>query len=97
MPEGAAQERLQIRYKPKAHLARVWHEGRFYIADPVPRNRVGVLVDGKPWVSMPLNQNGFTMLTRVTNLAFGISTNIPLALLTSWLLEISVISIANET
>ena len=42
---------------------------------------MGGLADGKPWVYMPLGQNGFTMPSRITNLAFGISTNIPLALL----------------
>ena len=50
--------------------------------------RTGGLADGKPWVFMPLSWNRFTMPTRVTNLAFGISTNIPLVLLTSWLLAL---------
>ena len=72
----------------KAPLACVWHEERFYTAGPVPRNSVGDLADGKPWVSKWLSWNRFTMPTRVTNLKFGISTNVPLALLTSWLLAI---------
>ena len=49
---------------------------------------MGGLADGKPWVSMPLSRNVFTMPTRVTNLVFGISTNVPLVLLTSWLLAL---------
>ena len=72
----------------KAPLACAWHEERFYTAVSVLRNSVGGLADGKPWVSMPLSRNGFTMPTRVTNLVFGISTNVPLALLTSWLLAL---------
>ena len=72
----------------KAPLACVWHEEQLYTAGPVPWNSAGGLADGKPWVSKPLSQNGFTMLTRITNLAFGISTNVPLALLTSWLLAL---------
>ena len=72
----------------KAPLACVWHEEQFYTAGPVPRNSVGGLVDGKPWVSMPLSWNGITMPTRVANLAFRISTNVSLALLNSWLLEL---------
>ena len=69
-------------------LVCVWHEERFSTAGPVQQNSVGDLADGKPWVSMLLNRNGFTMLTHVTNLAFRISTNVPLALLTSWLLKL---------
>ena len=87
--------------RSKAPLACVWHEERFYTAGPVPRNCVGVLADGKPWVSVPLSRNGFTMLTRIVNLAFGISPNVPLVLLTSWLLTLyaqSVLGImANQT
>ena len=56
----------------KAPLACVWHEERFYTAGPVPRNGAGELAGGKPWVSMPLNWNEFTILTRVTFLAFGL-------------------------
>ena len=62
----------------------VWHEERFYTVGPMLRNSAGDLVDGKPWVSMPLSRNGFTMPTRVTDLAFEISTNVCLALLTSY-------------
>ena len=72
----------------KAPLACVWHEEGFYTAGCVQLNGVGGLADGKRWVSMPLSRNGFTMPTCVTNLAFGISTNVPLALLTSWLLAL---------
>ena len=57
-------------------LACVWHEERFYTVGPVPQNCVDFLADGKPWVSMPLSWNGFTMPTHVTNLVFGISTNV---------------------
>ena len=64
-------------------LACVCHEERFSTAGPVQQNSAGDLADGKPWVSMLLNRNGFTMLTDVTNLAFRISTNVPLVLLTS--------------
>ena len=67
----------------KVPLACVWHEKRFYTAGPMLRNNAGGLSDGKPWVSMLLSRNGFTMPTHVTNLAFVISTNVPLALLTS--------------
>ena len=66
------------------------HEERFCTAGPVPWNSAVGLADGKPQVSMPLIWNGFTMPTRVTNLAFGISINIPLVLLTSWLLALYV-------
>ena len=38
--------------------------------------------------SMLLSQNRFTKLTRITFLVFGLSINIPLMLLTSWLLAI---------
>ena len=51
-------------------LACVWHKERFYTAGPVPRNGTSDLADGKPWVSMPLSQNEFTILTRIT-FAFG--------------------------
>ena len=70
------------------HLACVWHEEQFYTAGPVLRNGVGELADGKPWVSMPLNWNEFTILTCVTFLAFGLSTNVCLTLLISWLLAL---------
>ena len=69
-------------------LACVWHEERFYTAGPLPRNGVGDLADGHPWISMPLSQNGFTIPTHVTILAFGLSTNVPFMLLISWLLAL---------
>ena len=72
----------------KVPLACVWHEEIFYTAGPVSRNSAGGLADGKPWVSMLISWNGFTMPTRITNLVFRISTNVPLALLTSWLLAL---------
>ena len=72
----------------KTSLAYVWHEEQFYTAGPVMWNSAGGLADRNFWVSMPLNQNGFIMPTRVTNLAFGISTNVPLVLLSSWLLAL---------
>ena len=70
------------------YKACVWHEERLYTAGPVPWNSAGGLADGKFWVSMPLSWNGSTMPTRVTNLAFGISTSVCLVLLTSWLLAL---------
>ena len=91
-------EHLQIRYKPNGCVtnvlfivceqikgACVWHEGWFYTAGPAPQNGTGSLADGKPWVSMPLSQNRFTLPTCVTFPAFGLSTNILLMLLTNWL------------
>ena len=72
----------------KAPLACVWYEERFYTAGPVPGNGVGELADGKPWVSMPLNWNEFTIPTCVTFLAFGLSTNVRLMLLIGWLLTL---------
>ena len=69
-------------------LACVWHEEWFYTAGPIPQNSAGGLADGKPWLSMLLSWNGFTIPTCITNLAFGISTNVPLVLLTSWLLAL---------
>ena len=59
---------------------------RFYTAIPVPRNGVADLADGKPWISMPLSRNGFTIPTHVTFLMLGLSTIVPLTLLISWLL-----------
>ena len=72
----------------KAPLACVWHEERFYTVGPVLRNGAGELADGKPWVSMLLNWNEFTILTRVTFLVFGLSTNVHLTLLIIWLLAL---------
>ena len=54
----------------------------------MPLISAGGLADGKPWASMLLSQKGYTMPTRITNLMFGISANLPLALLTSWLLTL---------
>ena len=59
--------------RSKAPLAYVWHEERFYTVGPVPQNGTSELADGKPWVSMPFNWNEFTIMTRVTFLAFGLS------------------------
>ena len=64
----------------KAPLACVWHEEQFYTAGPVPRNGVGDLAEGKLWVSMPLSWNEFTIPTRITFLAFGLSTIVRLML-----------------
>ena len=72
----------------KAPLACVWHEERFYTAGSVPRNGAGDLADGKPWVSMPLSWIYFIIPTRVTFLAFGLSANVRLTLLISWLLAL---------
>ena len=65
-----------------------WHEEQFYTVGPVLWNDAGGLADGKLWVSMPLSRNGFTMLIRLTFLAFGLSTNVSLMLLISWLLAL---------
>ena len=96
---------MQIRYKPhgcvttalfygvsgsNAPLAYVWHEERFYTAGPVPRNGAGDLADGKPWIIMPLSRNRFTILTRIIFFVFGLSTNVPMMLLISWLLVLYV-------
>ena len=72
----------------KTLLAYVWHEEWFYTAGPVPWNGASDLPDGKPWISMLLSRNGFTILSPVTFLAFGLSTNVPLMLLISWLLTL---------
>ena len=69
-------------------LVCVWHEERFYTAGPVSRNGAGELADGKPWVSMLLSWNEFIIPTRITLLAFRLSTNIRLTLLISWLLAL---------
>ena len=74
--------------RSKAPLACIWHEEQFYTAGPVPWNGAGDLADGKPWVSIPLRWNEFTIPTRVTFLVFGLSTNIHLMLLISWLLAL---------
>ena len=68
----------------KAPLACTWHEERFYTAGPVPRNGAEFLADGKPWVSMPLIQYGFTIPIHLTFLVCGFSTNVFLMLLTNW-------------
>ena len=74
--------------RSKALLACVWHEEWFYTAGPVPQNGASDLADGKPWVSMLLSWNGFTILSPVTFLVFRLSTNVPLMLLISWLLTL---------
>ena len=51
-------------------------------------NGASGLVDGKLCISMPLSRNEFTLLTHVTFLAFELSINILLTLLTSWLLAL---------
>ena len=53
-----------------------WHEERFYTAGPVSRNGASDLANAKPWVSMLLSWNEFTIPTHVTFLAFGLSTNV---------------------
>ena len=70
----------------KAPLTCVWDEERFYTAGPVPRSGVGCSGDGKLRVSIPLSWNKFTILTSITFLVFGFSTNVRLSLLISWLL-----------
>ena len=52
------------------------------------RNSASGVADGKPGVSMPLSCNGFIMLTCVTFLAFRLSINVLLMLITSWLLAL---------
>ena len=51
-------------------------------------NGAGVLADGKPCVSMSLSQNGFAMLTRTAFFVFGLSINVAITLLTTWLLTL---------
>ena len=77
-----------VREQIKAPLACVWNEEWFYAAGSVSPNSVGSLADGIPWVSMPLSQNGFAMLTHVTFPAFGLFTNVHLTLLSNWLLTL---------
>ena len=77
-----------VREQIKGALACVWHEGLFYAVGLVPQNSAGFLVDGKPWVSMPLIQYRSTMTIHLTFLAFGFSKNVILKLLTSWLLSL---------
>ena len=72
----------------KVPLSCVWHEKRFYTAVPEWRSGASDLVDGKPWISMPLSQNEFTISDRVTFLAFDLSTNVPLMLLINWQLAL---------
>ena len=45
------------------------------------QNVVSSVADGKSWISMPLCQNGFTMLAHITFLVFGLSLNVHLMLL----------------
>ena len=71
-------------------LVCAWHEVQSYAAvSTVWWNSSGSLVDGKPWASMLLSWNRFTMWTGVTFLAFGFSTNLLLTLLTSALFTLS--------
>ena len=51
----------------------------------MPGNGVGNLADGKPWISIQLSRNRLAMLRCVIFLALGLSTNILLMLLISWL------------
>ena len=74
----------------KAPLVCVWHEERFCTAGPMPWNGAGNLADEKPWISMLLTWNEMSIPTFVTFLAFGLSTNVPLMLLISWLLTLYV-------
>ena len=54
----------------------------------MPWNGAGDLADVKPWISMPLSWNGFAISTRINFLMFGLSTNVPLTVLISWLLAL---------
>ena len=65
-----------------------WHKEQFCTVGPVQWNIASDLADGKPWVSMTLSRKGFTMPTHVNFLALGLSTNVPLTLITSWLLAL---------
>ena len=62
-------------------LACVWHEEPFHTGLICATEWCSGLADGKPWVSLPLGWNGFTLQTCVTFLVFAISTNVPLTLL----------------
>ena len=70
----------------KGSLACIWHEEQFYTAGPLLQNGTVGLTDGKPWVSMLLSWNRFTMPTCIAFLAFRLSTNAPLMLITIVLL-----------
>ena len=74
----------------KASLACIWHEEQFYTAGPLLQNGTVGLADGKPWVSMLLSWNGFTMPPCIAFLAFRLSTNAPLMLITVVLLSLYV-------
>ena len=55
------------------------------------QNVVSSVADGKSWISMPLSQNGFTMLVHITFLVFGLSLNVHLTfaiISTNWLLAL---------
>ena len=56
-----------------APLVCVWHVKRFYTTGPVLQNSAGSLADKKPWFSMLLSWNGFTMRTHVTFLELRFS------------------------
>ena len=79
---------LQCLSVSKVHLACARHEEQFSNVGPVPCNSVSDLDDGKRRVSMLLSWNRFTMPTHVTFLALGLSTSIPLTIITTWLLAL---------
>ena len=55
----------------EAYLACVWHKRRMIVCCWSSAAIIRVVVaDGKPWVSMLLSRNEFTMLTYMTFLAF---------------------------
>ena len=56
-----------VREQIKGALSCVWHKERFYTAGPVSRNGASDLADEKPWVSMPLSWNEFTIPFCVTS------------------------------
>ena len=58
----------------------------------MPQNGVSGVANGKSWVSMPLSWNRLIMLTPVTFLVFTLFINVPLMLLTSWLVPLYALS-----
>ena len=72
----------------KVPLACIWHEKPLYTVVHVPWNGAGDLANVKPWISMLLSWNRFTIPTCITFLVFGLSTNVPLMVLISWLLAL---------
>ena len=77
-----------MREQIKGVLSLCLAQRMIYTAGPVLRSGAGSLADGKPWVSMPLSQNEFTMPTHISFLEFKLSTNVPLMVLISWLLTL---------